>query len=166
MRRVVMVNSAAKGSRAERELVNMIDETAWEVIRIPASGSATTRKLPDLLALRWTPVSRIGHPVSESIAIEAKAADSGSVSLSRKEVDDLIAFARDAGARPYIAVRPNFVTSDYDEWQFLSAHTLNQTGSGYSVRQCDLPGFSFDDLFNHSSRPVGIARPSTTTSGS
>lgn len=142
-----MPNSGRKGTRAERELVRMIDETAWAVLRIPASGSATARDLPDVLAMRAHPVGHVGHPLAELVAIESKARDSGSVHLDAEEIDALIAFSQAAGARPYVAIRPNFKTSDYDRWQFVSAYGLNETGTGYSVRQDDLPGRSFADIF-------------------
>ena len=42
--------SQAKGDRRERELVNRLDEAGFAVIRSPASGSATSREQPDVLA--------------------------------------------------------------------------------------------------------------------
>ena len=42
--------SNAKGDRRERELVNALDERGFAVMRAPASGSATDRDLPDVLA--------------------------------------------------------------------------------------------------------------------
>ena len=45
-----MSNSNAKGDRRERELVNDLDGAGFAVMRAPASGSATERELPDVLA--------------------------------------------------------------------------------------------------------------------
>ena len=42
--------SNSKGSRRERELVNKLDEDGYAVMRAPASGAATERELPDVLA--------------------------------------------------------------------------------------------------------------------
>lgn len=38
------------GSRYERELVNLLSDMKFAVIRVPSSGSSTDRELPDLLA--------------------------------------------------------------------------------------------------------------------
>jgi len=39
-----------KGDRRERELVNRLDDAGFAVMRAPASGGATQRELPDVLA--------------------------------------------------------------------------------------------------------------------
>ena len=44
------MSSNRKGDRRERELVNRLDEAGFAVMRAPASGSATDRELPDVLA--------------------------------------------------------------------------------------------------------------------
>lgn len=45
-----MAQSNSKGDRGERELVNYLNGNGWGVLRSPASGSATVRELPDVLA--------------------------------------------------------------------------------------------------------------------
>jgi Holliday junction resolvase len=62
-----------KGSRRERELVNQLDETGFAVMRAPASGSATERELPDVLA------GDNGY----FLAIEAKSSSGDPIYLSQ-----------------------------------------------------------------------------------
>ena len=58
-----------KGSSRERELVDMFWEAGFGVVRAPASGSATDRALPDLVA---------GNE-ERYVAVEAKASASDTV---------------------------------------------------------------------------------------
>ena len=60
-----------KGDRRERELVNRLDEAGFAVMRAPASGSATHRDLPDVLA---------GHD-GQCYAIQANASSGDPIHL-------------------------------------------------------------------------------------
>ncbi|WP_412781570.1 Holliday junction resolvase Hjc, partial [Aeromonas diversa] len=84
-----------KGDRRERELVNRLDEAGFAVMRAPASGGATQRELPDVLAGN----SEVFY------AIEAKSSSGKPIYLSGEEIEALVYFSRNFGARPKIGVR-------------------------------------------------------------
>ena len=115
--------SNAKGDRRERELVNRLDELGFAVMRAPASGSATSRELPDVLAGDGTVF----------YAIEVKASAGNPIYLDEKEVYDLVYFARNFGAEPRIGVR-----FDREDWYFFDPRgdAIHQTdGGNYRVKK-------------------------------
>ncbi len=115
------MSSNAKGDRRERELVNRLDELGFAVMRAPASGSATERELPDVLAGDGTAF----------YAIEAKASAGRPIYLSGEEVEALIYFAQNFGAKPLVAAR-----FDREAWYCFHPATLYQTdGGNYRVKK-------------------------------
>ncbi len=116
-----MASSNEKGDRRERELVNELDEAGFAVIRAPASGSATQRELPDVLA---------GNG-AEFYAIEAKSSAGDPIYLSGEEVEALRYFGDNFGARPRVAAR-----FDREEWYFFHPGDLHFTdGGNYRVKK-------------------------------
>jgi holliday junction resolvase Hjr len=110
-----------KGDRRERELVNRLDEAGFAVMRAPASGSATTRELPDVLA---------GNG-DVFYAIEAKASAGDPIYLTGEEVEALVYFARNFGAKARIGVR-----FDREDWYFFHPGDLYTTdGGNYRVKK-------------------------------
>jgi Holliday junction resolvase len=69
--------SSQKGDRRERELVNRLDGAGFAVMRAPASGSATDRDLPDVLA----------GDGDRFYAIEAKSSAGDPIYLDGAEVE-------------------------------------------------------------------------------
>lgn len=114
-----MTNSNAKGDRRERQLVNALDDRGFAVMRAPASGSATERDLPDVLA---------GN-ADVFYALEAKSSSGDPIYLTAAEVEALVFFAVNFGARPKIGVR-----FDHDDWWFLDPWQCHCTPSGKSYR--------------------------------
>ncbi|AFK17911.1 nucleoid-structuring protein H-NS [Haloferax mediterranei ATCC 33500] len=115
------MSSNRKGDRRERELVNELDEAGFAVMRAPASGSATTRELPDVLA---------GNG-EVFYAIEAKASSGRPIYLSGEEVEALIYFSQNFGAKARIAVR-----FDREDWYFFHPGDLYVTdGGNYRVKK-------------------------------
>src|SRR6056297_39952 len=113
--------SHAKGDRRERELVNALDEAGFAVMRAPASGAATDRELPDVLA---------GDGES-FYAIEAKSSAGDPIYLTGEEVEALIYFAQNFGAKPRIGVR-----FDREDWYFFHPGDLYVTdGGNYRVKK-------------------------------
>ncbi|MFP9061853.1 Holliday junction resolvase Hjc [Natrialbaceae archaeon A-chndr2] len=113
--------SQAKGDRRERELVNALDEAGFAVMRAPASGSATERELPDVLA----------GDGETFYAIEAKSSAGNPVYLTGEEVEALIYFAQNFGAKPRIGVR-----FDREDWYFFHPGDLHVTdGGNYRVKK-------------------------------
>ena len=116
-----MSNSNAKGNRRERQLVNALDERGFAVMRAPASGSATERELPDVLA---------GNS-DDFYAIEAKSSAGDPIYLDGEEVEALVYFARNFGAKPRIGVR-----FDRENWYFFHPGDLHTTDAGsYRVKK-------------------------------
>ena len=115
------MSSNRKGDRRERELVNALDEAGFAVMRAPASGSATTRELPDVLA---------GNG-EVFYAIEAKASSGRPIYLDGEEVEALIYFSQNFGAKARIAVR-----FDREDWYFFHPGDLYVTdGGNYRVKK-------------------------------
>ncbi len=113
--------SQAKGDRRERELVNALDEAGFAVMRAPASGSATERELPDVLA----------GDGDQFYAIEAKSSSGDPIYLTGEEVEALTFFARNFGAKPRIGVR-----FDREDWYFFHPGDLHVTdGGNYRVKK-------------------------------
>lgn len=110
-----------KGSRRERELATRLDEAGFAVLRAPASGSATERELPDVLAGDGT----------HTYAIEAKASGGDPIYLDEAEVEALQHFADAFGATALVGAR-----FDYHGWAFFAPAQLYRTDSGnYRVKK-------------------------------
>ncbi|WIV66011.1 Holliday junction resolvase Hjc [Natrialbaceae archaeon AArc-T1-2] len=113
--------SQAKGDRRERELVNKLDEAGFAVMRAPASGSATDRELPDVLA----------GDGETFYAIEAKSSSGKPIYLDGEEVEALVYFSRNFGAKPRVGVR-----FDREDWYFFHPGDLHRTdGGNYRVKR-------------------------------
>jgi len=115
------MSASRKGDRRERELVNALDDAGFAVMRAPASGSATDRDLPDVLA----------GDGELFYAIEAKSSADDVVYLSGEEVESLVYFARNFGAKARIGVR-----FDDEDWYFFHPGELYTTdGGNYRVKR-------------------------------
>jgi Holliday junction resolvase len=97
-----VTNSNDKGDRNERELVNYLDRVGWTVIRIPASGSATERDLPDVL---------VGNE-GDVYAFEAKSSGDTTIYIDAEEVEALNRFSHNFGAKPRLTARFEEVHGD------------------------------------------------------
>lgn len=129
-----------KGDRRERELVNRLDESGFAVMRAPASGSATDRELPDVLA----------GDGERFYAIEAKASSGRPIYLTGEEVEALIYFAQNFGANARIGVR-----FDREDWYFFHPGDLHVTdGGNYRVKKetALADGVDFEEFVGHSTK--------------
>jgi Holliday junction resolvase len=110
-----------KGDRRERELVNLLDEAGFAVMRAPASGSATERDLPDVLA----------GDGERFYSIEAKSSSGKPIYLDGTEIESLLFFSRNFGAKARVAVR-----FDREDWYFFHPGDLHVTdGGNYRVKK-------------------------------
>jgi len=135
-----MSNSNAKGDRRERELVNELDGAGFAVMRAPASGSATERELPDVLA----------GDGETFYAVEAKSSAGDPIYLTGEEIEALVYFARNFGAKPRVAVR-----FDREDWYFFHPGDLYTTdGGNYRVKKetALAAGTDFEELTGGSER--------------
>lgn len=126
--------SSEKGDRRERELVNLLDEKGFAVMRAPSSGAGTTRELPDVIA---------GNG-DTFYTFEVKSSKGNPVYLDGEEVENLVYFARNFGGRARIAVR-----FDREDWAFFHPSDLHRTDSGnYRIKKetAVSDGVGVDDL--------------------
>jgi Holliday junction resolvase len=134
------MSASRKGNRRERELVNALDEEGFAVMRAPASGAATERELPDVLA----------GDGDDFYAIEAKSSSGRPIYLEGEEVENLVFFARNFGAKPRIAVR-----FDREDWYFFHPGDCYTTDKGsYRVKKetALADGVDFAELVGDSTR--------------
>ena len=122
-----------KGSNAERELIHLFWQTnQWTACRVAGSGSMKY-PAPDIIA----------NKEGINLAIECKSTKENTQYLEKREVHELIEYAKKAGARPLIAVR-----FSKKEWRFLSPDDLHETPNNYAVNQeqSELKGLRFEEI--------------------
>jgi holliday junction resolvase Hjr len=113
-----LINTKAKGSTAERDLIHKFWDKGWAAMRAAGSGSAR-HPCPDIIA---------GN-IRRKIVLECKITKSERYQyLTKKEIEELKEFASKFGAETYVAVK----FSKY-EWFFLMLEDINETDSGYAV---------------------------------
>lgn len=129
-----------KGSSRERELVDKFWEAGFGVVRAPASGSATERSLPDIVA---------GNG-EVYVAVEAKSSSGDPIYIDGREVSELMDFKRRFGCKARIGVR-----FDREDWYFFHPGDLHVTdGGNYRVKKEYAlgEGEGFDELVGGSER--------------
>ncbi len=123
-----------KGSRTERELVHLFNNTGlWAAIRIAGSG-LTKDPNPDVLA---------GNK-KRYLAIECKSLKANIKYLYEEEIAQIIDFSNKFGAEPWIGIRFN-----NQGWYFLKPKHLERTKSNYysvSLLLAKEKGLSFENL--------------------
>jgi Holliday junction resolvase len=98
-----------KGSREERELVNMLWEADCAAMRAPASGGATKNPLPDVIA---------GNG-EIYLAIEVKSTSSERIYIDSAKINALLEFSQIFGAQPYVGAK-----FKREKWRFVSIDQL------------------------------------------
>ncbi len=128
------MNTKSKGSKAERELVELFWKNNFAAIRVAGSGSMR-HPSPDLL---------VGSGLRK-LAIECKSTRLLSKYFPKKEINELLLFARLFGAEPWIGVR-----FDVLKWYFFNIEDLKKTKSGYAatIEIAKLKGLLFDELIS------------------
>ena len=112
---------AKKGSAEERDLVHKLWERNFAAMRAPASGGATKRPLPDVLA---------GNG-KLYLAIEVKTTTKDKVYIDSAQIDELCEFSKIFGATAYIGVR-----FKYTKWLFIEPERTPRTKNGnYKVEK-------------------------------
>src|SRR3989338_9768723 len=111
------MTSKIKGSRTERELVQLFQNTGnWSAIRVAGSG-LTKNPNPDVLA---------GNG-KRYLALECKATKKTSKHIYEEDVIQIITFSNKFGAEPWFAIKFN-----RKPWLFLKPEQLNKTKSSNS----------------------------------
>lgn len=107
-----------KGSRRERELVNLLWDSGFAVMRAPASGSGRKHPQPDVLA----------SDGKREVGIEIKSSSSDVVYVSKEEVSKLKEFCEKFGCKPLIGVR-----FDHMGWLFVPPEKCDETEKSLKV---------------------------------
>ena len=128
------MNTKAKGTGAERELIHLFWASSWAAVRIAGSGSMRYPS-PDILASNNR--RRLG--------IECKATNGKYQYLEKTEVDALKKFCSIFGAEPWIGVRFS------KDWYFMSMDDIKETGKSFAITPelAKQKGLTFDELLGN-----------------
>lgn len=120
-----------KGSKAERELLEMLYECGFSVVR--SAGSGNLKKCPDVVAIKS---GRI-------IGMEVKFWSSERLVLSKMDLQELLEWARRASAELYIAWKV-----PRRGWFFLKPEDLKEKRKSFviSLKEAERRGIKFDVL--------------------
>lgn len=127
--------SKSKGTRLERELIHMLHEAGWGIIRSAGSGSTP---LPSADILAGNP-NQVRH-----LAIECKALKSNTKYFYPEEIEQLLNFSKRIGAEPWIGIRYN-----NQPWYFLNPKDLPLTKSNNAALTLEFAeknGLTFEQL--------------------
>lgn len=127
-----------KGSREERELVHMLWSANCAAMRAPASGGATKKPLPDVVA---------GNG-KIYLAIEVKSTSKDRIYINSDKIEALCEFADIFGAKPYVGVK--FIRKN---WRFLDPNVLMKTKQNNYKLDVELAfekGLDIDELLKKS----------------
>ncbi|MCI5866910.1 MAG: Holliday junction resolvase Hjc [Methanosphaera sp.] len=126
------------GSKEERDLVNMLWDVGFAAMRAPASGGATKRPLPDVLA---------GNG-ELYLAIEVKSSRLEHIYIDNEKITNLKEFSKIFGSKSYIGAK--FIRKP---WRFIKLEDLHITPSNnYRVNQelAFTKGIDFDEMIEES----------------
>lgn len=127
------MGTKSKGTRLERELIHMLHESGWGIIRSAGSGS-TPLPSADILA---------GNG-SRHLAIECKALKAKNKYFYPEEIEQLLSFSNRIGAEPWIGIRFNS-----QPWFFLQPKHIEKTKKGIfviSLESAKSRGLRFENL--------------------
>jgi len=126
------MNTKAKGSKGERELVKAFNEAGWVCIRTAGSGSSKY-PAPDILA---------GNAIRR-LAIECKVIGTTNKYFDQAEIDQLQFFARTFGAESWIGIK-----FPKEKWYFLMLEDLDKTPTNWviSVELAKRKGLTFEEV--------------------
>jgi len=117
------MSSKAKGSRSERELLDLFTEMGWRAARVAGSGM-NDNTYCDLIAGKVG----IGGSARKGFAIEAKSSKKNRIYITKKQINDFMIFTDIMGLKPVVAVRFN-----REGWLFLHPKHLKDTGANWVV---------------------------------
>ncbi len=112
------MSNKAKGSRVERELLDLLTQNSWRAVRVAGSGVNDDSPC-DLLAAKQ---GKKGH------VIEVKSTKKSIIYIKKEQIEDFILFSNLMGLKPTIALRFN-----YEGWLFIEPKHLRDTGKYWAV---------------------------------
>ncbi len=132
------MSNKAKGSRVERELVELFTKKGWRAVRVAGSGVKDESPC-DLLAAK---PGRKGH------VVEVKSSRKSNIYISKEQINDFVTFAYTIGLAPVLAVKFN-----YEGWLFLAPEQLKDAGKNWviNLKRAKQEGKRFGQFFEASS---------------
>ncbi|MBI2668522.1 Holliday junction resolvase [Candidatus Woesearchaeota archaeon] len=126
------MNTKAKGTKGERELIHLFNQNGWSAIRTAGSGSQHY-PAPDILA---------GNAMRR-VAIECKVTKEQKKYFPDEEIVQLRTFAQKFGAESWIGVR-----FPREPWYFLMLEDLERTGECWAVslEKARIKGLKVEEL--------------------
>jgi len=129
------MSNKAKGSKAERELLDILTENGWRAARVAGSG-VNDNSPCDLIA------AKIGR---RGFVIEAKSSKKTTIYITKEQINDFVLFSEMIGLNPALALRFN-----YEGWFFISPKQLKDTGKYFaaSLKDAKTEGKRFGQFFD------------------
>ena len=112
------MSNKAKGSKAERELLEILTQNGWRAARVAGSG-VNDNSPCDLIA------AKLGK---KGFVIEAKSSKKSNIYITKEQISDFVLFSQIIGLHPVIALRFN-----YEGWYFINPSQLKDTGKSFAV---------------------------------
>lgn len=112
------MSNKAKGSKAERELLDILTKNNWRAARVAGSG-VNDNSPCDLIA------AKLGK---RGFVIEAKSSKKSTIYITKEQISDFVLFSQMIGLSPALALRFN-----REGWFFISPNQLKDTGKYWAV---------------------------------
>ena len=128
------MSNKAKGSRVERELVEIFTQNNWRAVRVAGSGVKDESPC-DLIAAK---MGKKGY------VVEAKSSKKNRIYITKAQIEDFVKFSYMIGLAPVIATRFN-----YEGWLFITPEQLDDTGKYWviSLEKAKSEGKKFSQFF-------------------
>jgi len=121
-----------KGANAERELLHMLSDAGFAVVRVAGSGT-----------MAETSADLIAGNISKKFVIECKTCKKNKRYLEKQQINDLKKFAKKFGFPPLIAVK-----FSRKGWWFIEPEKLDDVGKGLAISLEDIQkrGLNFEQI--------------------
>ncbi len=106
-----------KGANAERELIHILFDHGFSVVRTAGSGK-TALPAPDILALKQ----------GKQLAFECKAWAAGHLSIPTEQISELVGWSKRAGVKCFVAWK-----IPRKGWFFLTPGQMHKTKKFYLI---------------------------------
>ena len=111
------MSNKSKGSKADRELLQIFTDHSWRAARVAGSG-VNENTFCDLIAGK----------AGKAYAVEAKSSKSPRIYITKQQIDDFLQFSTVMGLIPVLAARFN-----REGWFFLKPNQLEDSGKKWVV---------------------------------
>ncbi len=129
---LILMTKYKKGANAERELIHLLFDAGYSVVRVAGSG-ATSLPCPDCLALSKT----------RKFAFECKAWAGKYLHLSKAQMEELMEWSDNAGLELFVGWKINRLG-----WRFIEPKDFRKNEKNYTITLKDAlhKGIVFDVL--------------------